>query len=88
MVCRVAFHDSTLGSITSERSAEVRAWLKSLPGFIDGWHAEDPKTGRILSFTVWESEAHMMAVREKTPPGGPLRFKPAQLETFTVVKEF
>lgn len=88
MICRVAFHDSSPEPITSERAGEFRAWMKAMPGFVSGWHAQDPVSGRNVSFTVWESEEHMRALRDKVPPGGAVGMKAVQQEMFTVVVEF
>lgn len=89
MICRVAFHDRTpAGPATSDAAEAFRSWMKTQPGFVDGWHATDPETGRVLSFTVWESEAHLLALRDKVPPGGPVGMKPVQVETFPVALRF
>jgi hypothetical protein len=61
--------------------------MKEMPGFVDGWHATDAN-GRVFSITIWESEAHMQALRDKVPPGGPVGMKPVQVETFTTVLRF
>jgi hypothetical protein len=88
MICRVAFHDSSPEPITSERASEFRAWMKAMPGFVDGWHASDPATGRVFSVTVWASEEDLRAVRDRVPPGGPVGMKAVQLESFSTVVRF
>ena len=88
MICRVAFHDSSPEPITSERAASFRSWMSAMPGFISGWHGTDPATGRVVSFTVWETEAHMLALRDKVPPGGGVGMKAVQMETFPLVVPF
>ena len=88
MICRVAFHDSVPGPITSEQASSFRAWMKQMPGFVDGWHAIDDTTGRVVSFTVWESEEHLLALRDKMPPGGPAGMKPSLIETFSTALRF
>lgn len=88
MICRVAFHDTTPEPITSERATSFRSWMKEQPGFVAGWHAADPATGRMVTFTVWESEEAVKALRDKVPPGGPVGMKPVQQEMFPVVLQF
>jgi hypothetical protein len=88
MIMRVAFHDSSPEPITSERATAFRTWMKGMPGFVDGWHATDPATGRVVTVTIWESEEHMKALRDKVPPGGPVGMKPVQTELFSVVTRF
>lgn len=87
MICRVAFHDSSPEPIDSERARAFRDWMKSMPGFVDGWHCADA-SGRMVTFTVWESEEAMKALRDKVPPGGPVGMKPVQQELFTLVERF
>ena len=36
------------------------------------WHARDTKTGKVASISVWEDMASMMAMKDRTPPGGPI----------------
>ena len=38
-----------------------REWLKEHPGFVGGYHAQDSKTGRMVSITVWDTEESMRA---------------------------
>jgi hypothetical protein len=52
MICRVATHAQTPTPITSDEARSFREWLKEQPGFIDGYHAQDPETGRAASNTV------------------------------------
>ena len=72
MICRVALHEQTPGSIASEEARGFRTWIKEQPGFVGGYHVQDSKTGRMLSITIWDSEESMEALREHTPPGGSL----------------
>jgi hypothetical protein len=88
MICRIAFHEKTPGPIDSEEARSFRDWAKSQPGFVEGWHGACPRTGRAVSFTVWESEEHLLALREKVPPGGPIGMKPVQVEIFPDIRHF
>lgn len=82
MICRIAFHDTVPGPIDDPKAQQFRAWIKAQPGFVAGWHAQDPEGGRAVSFTVWESEHHLAALRDQVPPGGPIGLRPVQMETF------
>ena len=88
MICRVALHEQTPGPITSEEARGFRQWLKEQPGFVGGYHAQDSKTGRMVSITVWDSEESWAALRERTPPGGSVGITTERLELFDVVEEF
>lgn len=88
MICRVAFHDSSPEPITSERATAFRTWMRAMPGFVDGWHCADPSTGRLVTFTIWESEDHLRALRDQVPPGGPVGMQAVQMEMFSTVCRF
>jgi len=88
MICRVAFHDTSPEPITSERAVAFRAWIKAMPGFVAGWHATDPATGRVITFTVFETEADLAALRDRIPPGGPVGMKAANVELFPIAIAF
>ena len=88
MICRVALHEQTPGSIASEEARGFRAWVKDQPGFVGGYHVQDSKTGRMLSITIWDSEESMEALREHTPPGGSLGITTDREELFDVVEEY
>jgi hypothetical protein len=72
MFCRVALHEKTPGSVSSDEASGFREWIKGLPGFVDGYHVQDSKTGRMLSITIWDSEVSMQALKGETPQGGSL----------------
>ncbi|MEJ7843115.1 MAG: hypothetical protein WKF95_15230 [Rubrobacter sp.] len=72
MICRIAIHEQTPGSIASEEARGFREWIKEQPGFIGGYHAQDSQTWKSVSVTVWDSKDSLMALRYRTPPGGPV----------------
>jgi heme-degrading monooxygenase HmoA len=88
MICRVALHENPPGSIISEEARSFRTWLKEQPGFVGGYHAQDSKTGRMVSITVWDSQESMNALRDSTPPGGSLGISTEREELFDVVEEY
>jgi heme-degrading monooxygenase HmoA len=88
MICRIALHEKTPGSVSSDEARGFRGWIKGQPGFVGGYHVQDSKTGRMLSITVWDSEESMEALRERTPPGSSLGIITDREELFDVVEEF
>jgi heme-degrading monooxygenase HmoA len=88
MICRVALHENPPGSIISEEARSFRTWLKEQPGFVGGYHAQDSKTGRMVSITVWDSQESMNALRDSTSPGGSLGISTEREELFDVVEEY
>jgi hypothetical protein len=65
----------------------LRERIKGLAGFLDGYSVQDSQTGRMLSITIWESEESMEALRERTPPDGPLGIVTDREELLDVVEE-
>jgi heme-degrading monooxygenase HmoA len=88
MICRVALHEQTPGSVASDEARGFRDWIKEQPGFVGGYHAQDSETRRMVSITVWDSEENMMALRERTLPGGPVGITTDRVEMFDVVEAF
>lgn len=82
MICRVAYHESSPGPVDSAAAQQFRDWIRGQPGFVAGWHAQDPTSGRVVSFTVWQSKEHMDALRDRVPPSGPIGMKPTSVEVF------
>ncbi len=88
MICRVALHEQTPGSIASYEARGFREWIKGLPGFVGGYHAQDSESGKSVSVTVWDSEDSMMALRDRTPPGGPVGITTDWQEIYDMVERF
>ena len=88
MICRVALHEQTPGSIASEEARGFLAWVKDQPGFVGGYHVQDSKTGRMLSITIWASEERLTEHEDLIPPGGSLGIQTERLELFDVVERF
>ena len=56
-VVRVAVFDQPVVQEDDERrSASPRDLLRNAPGFIAGYHLREESTGRLMSFTVWDSD--------------------------------
>ena len=87
MVIRVATFDKK-PAVPDDKTMEFREWMKSQPGFRAGWHAHDSKTGKTLSITAWSDLPSMLAMKDRTFPGGPLGLKPDKVELFDAVEEF
>jgi len=62
-VARVAtFDESPLLHDDDERRAKtLRELLQSVPGFVAGYDLREQATGRLMSVTLWESEAALEA---------------------------
>jgi heme-degrading monooxygenase HmoA len=88
MICRVALHEKTPGSVASDEARGFREWIKGLAGFVEGYHVQDSKTGRMLSITIWESEESMEALKDLTPQGGSLGIRTDREEQFDVVEKY
>ena len=88
MFCRVALHEKTPGSVATDDARGFRNWVKEQPGFVDGYHVQDSKTGRMLSITIWNSEESMEALRDLTPQGGSLGIRTDREELFDVVEKY
>ena len=88
MFCRVALHEETPGSVSSEEAGGLRQWIKEQPGLVGGYHVQDSKTGRMLSITVWDSEESWAVLKEATPPGGSLGIVTDREELFDVVERY
>jgi hypothetical protein len=87
MVCRVATFNQR-PDVDEGRLREFRAWMKQQPGFAAAYHVADPKTGKVLSISLWRSMEEMLAMKDRTFPGPPLGLKPDSVEIFTDVEEF
>ena len=74
--------------MSSDEARGFREWIKEQPGFVVGYHVQDSETGRILSITIWDSEESRAAIKERTPPGGPVGITTDREELFDVVEEF
>ena len=88
MICRVAIHEQTPGSINSGEAKGFREWIKEQPGFVGGYHAQDSQTSKSVSITVWDSKDSLMELRDRTPPGGPVGITTDWQEVYDVVEEF
>ena len=88
MICRVALHEKTPGSVSSDEARSFRQWIKEQPGFVGGYHVQDSETGRMLSSTIWDSEESMQALRGESPPGGSVGIVTDREELFDVVEEY
>ena len=88
MICRVALHEKTPGSVASDEARGFREWISEQPGFVSGYHVQDSKTGRMLSITIWNSQESMEKLRDLTPAGGSLGIVTDREELFDVVEKY
>ena len=77
MVIRVAtFEKKPAAHDDAPLMQAFRAWMRSQPGFRAGWHTHDSKTGKALSISVWDDLASVLAMKDRTFPGGPIAARP------------
>jgi len=89
MVIRVAtFNQKPDQHESAELMQTFRAWMKSQPGFRHAWHAHDSNSGKSVSISVWDDMASLMAMKDRTFPGGSIGLKPDKVEIFDETEEF
>lgn len=88
MIVRIAYFDALPQGGDAPEHGQFRAWLASQPGFVRAHHALNHETGAAVSISYWQSLEHLEALRSRTPPGGPLGFRPQRVETYEVEHEF
>jgi hypothetical protein len=86
MICRVATYEKR-PDVPQDRLEALRAWMKSQPGMKAHYHVYDPETDSGMSISFWESAEHLAAMKDRTPPGGPMGLKPSSVSIFPVVVE-
>jgi len=92
-VARVAIFDEApaLHDDDERRAQSLRDLLESAPGFIAGYDLREEQTGRLMSVTVWESEAALeageQAVRER-PVSDQRGIRPSRIERWVVDATF
>ena len=86
MICRIATFDKK-PEMPEERIQGFRAWMMSQPGIKAHYHVYDPKTDKGMSISFWESLEHLLAMKDRVPPGGAMGLKPSSVEIFPVVVE-
>ena len=92
-VARVAtFAEATVLQADDERrSRTLQELLRSLPGFIAGYHLREDGTGRLISLTLWDSEAELEAgedaVRNR-PVDDQRGIRPSRVERWVINASF
>jgi hypothetical protein len=84
MVCRIATYNRKKDADTEEMLA-FRTWMTEQQGFKAAYHVEDPRTGKAMSISFWESVDHLAAMADRTVPGGSTGLKPDSVDVFPVV---
>jgi hypothetical protein len=92
-VARVALFDPApqLHRDDDRRSRTLRELLQSVPGFIAGYDLREDGTGRLLSITVWESEADVDAAERTVrnrPVGDQRGIRPSLVERWVLDASF
>lgn len=82
-VMRIAMFEK-MPDVDPVKHDELRKWMATQPGFRALYHAVDPTTGRLTSVSVWDSREQLMAMKDRTFPGGPLGLKPDSVEIYDI----
>lgn len=89
LAAKVATKDDSKTSATQDDlKARFHAWMKSQPGFRAAWHAHASKTDRLMSISVWDDMASLLAMKDRPFPGGPLGITPDRVDVFDEVEAF
>ena len=59
MVMRIATFE-TKPDVDPVRHAEFHRWLSNQPGLIALYYASDPRTGKLVSVSIWERRDAML----------------------------
>ncbi len=92
-VARVAIFDEApvLQDDDDRRAQTLRELLQSAPGFIAGYDLHEEGTGRLMSVTLWESEAALeageRAVRDR-PVSDQRGIRPSRIERWVIDASF
>ena len=92
-VARIAIFDPApvLQEDDDRRAQTLRDLLRSLPGFVAGYHLREEGTGRLIDLTVWESEAALEAAEEAVrarPASDQRGIRPTKVERWIVDAAF
>ena len=92
-VARVATFDEppVLHADDDRRKNSLHELLRSAPGFIAGYELREEATGRLMSVTVWESEAALEAGERKVrnrPVKDQRGIRPSRIERWVVDDSF
>jgi heme-degrading monooxygenase HmoA len=92
-VARVATSDEAplLHADDDRRASSLRKLLQSSPGFIMGYDLREAATGRLMSVTLWETEAALeagqTAVRNR-PVSDQRGIRPSRIERWEIDASF
>jgi heme-degrading monooxygenase HmoA len=92
-VARVATFDEppVLQADDERRSRTLQELLRSLPGFIAGYHLREEGTGRLISLTLWDSDSELEAgedaVRSR-PVDDQRGIRPTRVERWVIDARF
>ena len=92
-VARVATWDEPpeLRDDDDRRAQTLYDLLSSLPGFVGAYYLREERTGRLMSLTVWESEAALEAAEQAVndrPASDQRGIRPSRLERWFVEASF
>jgi hypothetical protein len=92
MIARVAtFHQLDTSKLDPAAVEQFRGIFASTPGFVDGFHLHDPKTGRAVSFTLFETPEALRKVGDalaQRPHVDPDGSEPDEVDYYSEVISF
>lgn len=78
-ICRIATHDKP-DAFSLQRGIAYQVWLKTQPGVLAAYLAQDPDNGKAVSVTIWENRERLAAMRYAKPPAGAVQLKAVSVE--------
>jgi hypothetical protein len=87
MVIRIGKFDQT-PKVDEDKMAAFRKWMADQRGFVRGYHAIDPRSGAAISVSVWATMDDVLAMKDRTFPGGALGLKASEVTIYEVESEF
>jgi heme-degrading monooxygenase HmoA len=92
-IARVATWDEPpdLRGDDDRRARSLYQLLESLPGFVAGYYLREAATGRLMSVTLWESEAALEAAEQavsQRPVSDQRGIRPSRVERWIVDASF
>jgi hypothetical protein len=92
MIARVAtFRQLDTDKLDPAAVEHFRSIFKSTPGFVAGFHLRDPRTGRAVSFTLFENPEALKKVGDalaRRPDVDPVGVDPDEVDHYSEVIEF
>lgn len=83
-ICRIAHHAKP-DLVSLQKAQTFLAWLRKQPGVQAAYLAHDPKTGKTISVTIWESREDLANIRNASPPRSASQLKSLSVDLMWIV---